>query len=156
MSQFHHINHARLFGLRNRSICLTLVPDGAMCLISPCADLTMPPDVAPARKSEKSEPACPIATWTHQCTGRLDALKLGTYMAHHALRPDRAMVSDSQRTREPGAAEQSLDGASPRNFESELYNAGPNASSSCCATTLRRQTLLIVRTIPDCMSWASF
>ena len=79
-------------------------------------------------KSEKSEPGMSDRDRTLNARGRLDALKLGTYMAHHALRPDRAMVSDSQRTRETWERlSKAWTVPPPASFESELYNAGPNA-----------------------------
>jgi phosphohistidine phosphatase len=65
---------------------------------------------------------------TLNARGRLDAPKLGAYMAHHALRPDRAMVSDSRRTRETWERlSKAWTVPPPASFESELYNAGPDA-----------------------------
>jgi phosphohistidine phosphatase len=91
-------------------------------------DVTMRLMLLRHAKSEKSEPGMSDRDRTLNARGRLDALKLGTYMAHHALRPDRAMVSDSQRTRETWERlSKAWTVPSPASFESELYNAGPNA-----------------------------
>src|SRR6266705_3995704 len=79
-------------------------------------------------KSEKSEPGMSDRDRTLNARGRLDALKLGAYMAHHALRPDRAMVSDSLRTRETWEGlSKAWTVPPPASFEAELYNAGPDA-----------------------------
>ena len=79
-------------------------------------------------KSEKSEPGTSDRDRTLNARGRIDAPKLGAYMAHHALRPDRAMVSDSRRTRETWERlSKAWTVPPPASFESDLYNAGPDA-----------------------------
>jgi phosphohistidine phosphatase SixA len=56
--------------------------------------------------------------------GYKDAPRIGAYMAHHSLRPDWAVVSDSRRTRETweGVAT-ALPRAPAATFEDALYNA---------------------------------
>jgi phosphohistidine phosphatase len=79
-------------------------------------------------KSEKSEPGMSDRERTLNARGRIDASKLGAYMAHHALRPDRAMVSDSRRTRETWERlGKAWTVPPPASFESDLYNARPDA-----------------------------
>jgi phosphohistidine phosphatase len=79
-------------------------------------------------KSEKSEPGMSDRDRALNARGRLDAPKLGAYMAHHALRPDLAMVSDSRRTRETWERlSKAWTVPPPASFESELYNARPDA-----------------------------
>src|SRR5436309_13668060 len=79
-------------------------------------------------KSEKSEPGMSDRDRPLNARGRIDAPKLGAYMAHHALRPDRAMVSDSQRTRETwDRMSKAWAVPPPASYEDALYNAGPDA-----------------------------
>jgi phosphohistidine phosphatase len=79
-------------------------------------------------KSEKSEPGMSDRERTLNARGRLDAPKIGAYMAHHALRPGCAMVSDSRRTRETWERlSKAWTVPPPASFESELYNAGADA-----------------------------
>ena len=80
-------------------------------------------------KSEKSEPGMSDRDRTLNARGRSDAPKLGAYMAHHALRPDRAIVSDSRRTRETWERmSKAWTVPPPASYEDALYNAGPDAS----------------------------
>src|SRR5262249_8286481 len=51
-------------------------------------------------KAEKGEPGMSDRDRPLNARGCKDAPRIGAYMAHHALRPDRAVVSDSRRTRE--------------------------------------------------------
>jgi len=79
-------------------------------------------------KSEKSESGMSDRDRTLNARGRSDAPKLGAYMAHHALRPDRAMVSDARRTRETWERlSKAWAVAPPASYEDALYNAGPDA-----------------------------
>jgi phosphohistidine phosphatase len=51
-------------------------------------------------KAERAEPGAPDRERGLTPRGREDALKLGAYMAKHALLPDRALVSPAARTQE--------------------------------------------------------
>jgi phosphohistidine phosphatase len=91
-------------------------------------DVTMRLMLLRHAKSEKGEPGLSDRDRTLNARGRLDAPKLGAYMAHHALRPDRAMVSDSRRTRETWERLcKAWTVPPPASFESGLYNTGPDA-----------------------------
>jgi phosphohistidine phosphatase len=77
-------------------------------------------------KAEKGEPGMSDRDRPLNARGYKDAPRIGAYMAHHALRPDRAVVSDSRRTRETW---EGLITALPRapkaTFEDALYHAAP-------------------------------
>jgi phosphohistidine phosphatase len=79
-------------------------------------------------KSEKAEPGMTDRDRGLTARGRNDAARIGTYMAHHALIPDRVLVSAARRTRATwerlGPA---FSSPPPVNFEDRLYNAGPDA-----------------------------
>ena len=51
-------------------------------------------------KTEKAAPGAQDRDRALTKRGRKDATAIGAYMAHHALIPDRALVSTAQRTRE--------------------------------------------------------
>jgi phosphohistidine phosphatase len=58
--------------------------------------------------------------------GRADAVRLGTYLARHALTPDQVLVSTSARTRETWTQiGKVLDGAPKAQFEERVYDASP-------------------------------
>lgn len=79
-------------------------------------------------KSQKAEPGTPDRDRTLDPRGRADAPKLGAYMAHHALRPDRALVSDVRRTRETWERLcKAWPTPPPVSYETALYSAGPEA-----------------------------
>jgi len=79
-------------------------------------------------KSEKAEPGMPDRDRTLDARGRSDGSKLAAYMAHHALKPDRALVSDARRARETWERLcQAWPSPPPASFEAKLYNAGPDA-----------------------------
>jgi phosphohistidine phosphatase len=74
-------------------------------------------------KAEKAEPGTrdrdrPLATRGHK-----DARRIGSYLAHHGLTPDLAMVSPARRTRETW---ETLTAAwplpPPADFDEQLYN----------------------------------
>ena len=76
-------------------------------------------------KSEKIEPGMADRARTLSARGRSDAPKLGAYMAHHALKPDLAMVSDAKRTRETWERlSKAWPAPPPVTYEDSLYNAG--------------------------------
>ena len=79
-------------------------------------------------KSEKGEPGMSDRDRTLNARGRSDAPKIGAYMAHHALRPDLVMVSDSRRTRETWERLSKAWTVAPSvTYEDALYNAGADA-----------------------------
>lgn len=79
-------------------------------------------------KSEKAEPGMSDRDRALNARGRSDAPRIGAYLAHHALRPDRALVSDARRTRETWErVAKALPAPPPAGFEAALYNAGPEA-----------------------------
>jgi phosphohistidine phosphatase len=79
-------------------------------------------------KAEKAEPGMPDRDRTLDERGIGDAAKLGVYMAHHALRPDRALVSDARRTRETWDGVCTAWPTPPSvSYETALYNAGREA-----------------------------
>jgi phosphohistidine phosphatase len=91
-------------------------------------DVTMRLMLLRHAKSEKSEPGMSDRDRPLNARGRIDAPKLGAYMAHHTLRPDRALVSDSRRTRETWERlSKAWTVPPPASFEAALYNAGPDA-----------------------------
>jgi phosphohistidine phosphatase len=60
--------------------------------------------------------------------GRGDALRMGAYMARHALIPDHAIVSPAKRTRETWQAAATAFGTPPpARYDSRLYDAAPQA-----------------------------
>jgi phosphohistidine phosphatase len=77
-------------------------------------------------KAEKGGPGMSDRDRPLNARGYKDAPRIGAYMAHHALRPDRAVVSDARRTRETweGVAA-ALPQAPTATFEDALYNATP-------------------------------
>ncbi len=76
-------------------------------------------------KAEKAEPGTADRDRTLNARGYSDAPKLGAYMAHHALRPDRALVSDARRTRETWEGlSKAWPAPPPVSYEAALYNAG--------------------------------
>jgi phosphohistidine phosphatase len=77
-------------------------------------------------KSERPEPGLSDRDRSLNERGRKDAPRIGAYMAHHALEPDRVLVSDARRTRETWerlAAK--LTAPPPVGYVAALYNAGP-------------------------------
>jgi len=79
-------------------------------------------------KSEKGESDMSDRDRTLSARGRGDAPKIGAYMAHHALRPDRAIVSDARRTRETWErVSKAWTVPPPASYEDALYNAGADA-----------------------------
>jgi phosphohistidine phosphatase len=77
-------------------------------------------------KAEKGGPGMSDRDRPLNARGYKDAPRIGAYMAHHALQPDRAVVSDARRTRETW---EGVAGALPQApaamFEDALYNATP-------------------------------
>jgi phosphohistidine phosphatase len=79
-------------------------------------------------KSEKAEPGMADRERGLTARGRSDAARIGAYMEHHALIPDRALVSAAQRTRETWEYLAPVLPSPPVvSYEDRLYNAGPGA-----------------------------
>jgi phosphohistidine phosphatase len=97
-------------------------------------------------KAERSEPGMEDRSRVLAERGRKDAAKIGTYMAGHALIPDRVVISPSMRTQEtwkftstafrPVPAAQSVE---------RLYDATPHAVLSVIKDTpSSAHTLLVI------------
>jgi phosphohistidine phosphatase len=77
--------------------------------------------------------------------GRKDAAKMGHYLAHHALVPDLAIVSDSIRTRETWDMLTAELSAVPVRFDERIYEASADAIMNVIGETEARvRTLMIV------------
>jgi phosphohistidine phosphatase len=96
-------------------------------------------------KSEKGEPGMADRDRGLNARGRDDAPRLGTYMAHHALLPDAALVSAARRTRETfeGVAA-AWPAPCPVQYVGRLYNAGPDAIMKVIKETGRAAKVLVV------------
>ena len=82
-------------------------------------------------KAEKSAPGMPDRDRPLNPRGVKDALRMGAYMARHALMPDRALVSPALRTRETwDTLAAAFSGAVPVRHEDRLYDATPEAISA--------------------------
>jgi phosphohistidine phosphatase len=79
-------------------------------------------------KAERGEPGMSDRDRPLNPRGYKDAPRIGAYMAHHALQPDRVVVSDSRRTRETwNGVSGALPASPPVTFEDVLYQAEPGA-----------------------------
>jgi phosphohistidine phosphatase len=83
-------------------------------------------------KAEKAEPGMRDRDRPLAPRGRKDAQRLGAYLAHHSLVPDRAIVSPARRTRETWECLGSRLAAAPgglpaADFDDRLYNASAQA-----------------------------
>ena len=77
-------------------------------------------------KSEKTAPGTGDRDRGLNPRGRKDAAKLGAYLAHHALVPDRVLVSSARRTRETWERVVAAFSMPPTvAYEDRLYDAGP-------------------------------
>src|SRR5258705_5217229 len=56
-----------------------------------------------------------------------DAAKIGAYMAHHALFPDRVIVSPAQRARKAWEHISAFSALPPVDYDDRLYEGGPDA-----------------------------
>jgi phosphohistidine phosphatase len=76
-------------------------------------------------KAEKAVPGSADRPRMLTKRGHNDAAAVGAYMAHHALLPERVLVSTAQRTRETWERLASSFSSSPSvMYEDDLYNAG--------------------------------
>jgi phosphohistidine phosphatase len=75
-------------------------------------------------KSEKAESGMSDRDRGLTPRGRSDALRMGAYMTHHALIPDRSVVSTARRTRETWERlATAFASPPPVSYEDRLYNA---------------------------------
>ena len=78
--------------------------------------------------SEKAEPGMRDFDRALNERGRKDAAKIGAYMAHHALLPDRVIVSPARRARETWEhVSEAFPVAPPVDYDNRLYEGGPDA-----------------------------
>ncbi len=78
--------------------------------------------------SEKAEPGMRDFDRALNERGRKDAAKIGAYMAHHALLPDRVIVSPARRARETWEhVSEAFPAAPPVDYDNRLYEGGPDA-----------------------------
>jgi phosphohistidine phosphatase len=79
-------------------------------------------------KAEKGAPGTRDRDRPLASSGLKDALRMGTFMAHHGLIPDYALVSPARRTRETweGLTSELPEGI-PVYFDDRLYDATPEA-----------------------------
>ena len=77
---------------------------------------------------EKAEPGMRDFDRALNERGRKDAAKIGAYMAHHALLPDRVIVSPARRARETWEhVSEAFPVAPPVDYDNRLYEGGPDA-----------------------------
>jgi phosphohistidine phosphatase len=78
--------------------------------------------------SEKAEPGMRDFDRALKECGRKDAAKMGAYMAHHALLPDRVILSPARRARETWEhVSKALSALPPVDYDNRLYEGGPDA-----------------------------
>ena len=78
--------------------------------------------------SEKAQPGMRDFDRALNERGRKDAAKIGAYMAHHALLPDRVIVSPARRARETWEhVSEAFPVAPPVDYDNRLYEGGPDA-----------------------------
>src|SRR4051812_35036277 len=89
-------------------------------------------------KAEKAEPGMNDRDRGLNARGHSDALRMGAYMAHHSLLPNRCLVSAARRTRETckGVAA-AFSPRPPESDEDRLYGAGHDAILAVIAETSR-------------------
>jgi phosphohistidine phosphatase len=97
-------------------------------------------------KSEKAEPGMSDRDRGLTARGRSDAQRMGAYMAHHALIPDRSMVSAARRTRETWEYLVRAFSAPPAvTYDDRLYNASADAILNVIREASRpARTLLVI------------
>jgi len=97
-------------------------------------------------KAEKGEEGRSDRDRPLNARGCQDAPSIGAYLAHHELEPDRALISDSRRTRQTWERLASeLPAAPPVSYEPALYHATPEGILDVIRTKARAgDTLLVV------------
>jgi phosphohistidine phosphatase len=96
-------------------------------------------------KSEKAETGMHDRDRRLNARGRNDSVQIAAYMVHHALLPDRVMVSSAQRTRETWERMAPVFSTSPPvGYEDRLYEAGTEAILTVIKTADRSASALLV------------
>jgi phosphohistidine phosphatase len=93
-------------------------------------------------KTEKAAPGASDRDRVLTKRGRKDAAAIGAYLAHHALLPDRALVSTAERTRETWER-LALSPSPAVSFEDDLYDAGPGDILNVIKAGGRKARLLL-------------
>ena len=79
--------------------------------------------------SKKAEPCTRDLDRALNARGRKDAAKIGAYMAHHALLPDRVIVSPARRARETWErVSKAFSALPPVDYDDRLYEGDPDAT----------------------------
>jgi phosphohistidine phosphatase len=96
-------------------------------------------------KAEKAELGANDRDRGLSARGHSDAVRMGAYLAHHSLLPDRCLVSAARRTRETseGVAAAFSPGP-PVSYEERLYGAGHDTILAVIAETDRAIHTLVV------------
>jgi phosphohistidine phosphatase len=77
-------------------------------------------------KTEKAAPGMADRERELAARGRKDAPTIGAYLVHHALNPDRVIVSNARRTRETWERlALAFSTPPPATYDERLYDAGP-------------------------------
>ena len=96
-------------------------------------------------KSEKAAPGMGDRERVLNARGRKDAAKLGAYLVHHGLVPDRVVVSSARRTRETWERLALAFSMPPAvAYDDRLYNAGPENILDVVKETDRAARALMV------------
>ena len=96
-------------------------------------------------KSEKAESGMHDRDRRLNARGRNDSVQIAAYMVHHALLPDRVMVSSAQRTRETWERMAPVFSASPPvDYEDRLYEGGTETILSVIKAADRSASALLV------------
>ena len=106
-------------------------------------------------KAERSEPGTKDHSRVLIDRGRKDAAKIGTYMAGHALVPDRVLLSPAARTQETWKYAATAFHPAPAAMSAErLYDATPHVILARRSRTPRRPPIRFwsSATIPACTS----
>jgi phosphohistidine phosphatase len=96
-------------------------------------------------KTERAEPGQPDRDRKLTRRGRDDAPTVGTYMAHHGLVPDVAVVSPARRAQETWTLLAAAFAKKPRLVNDErVYNANPDKLIAVIGETQKAHLLLVV------------
>lgn len=108
-------------------------------------------------KAERSQPGERDHDRVLAARGRVDAKKLGAYLARHAFVPDLALVSTSARTRETWAqVAQAFAAPPPADFDERIYDAAPEAILQAIKETgPETGTLIVIGHNPSMQELAS-
>jgi phosphohistidine phosphatase len=115
------------------------------CLVRKIAAVAMRLLLLRHAKTEKAEPGMRDRDRRLTARGRKDAATIGAYLVHHALVPDRALVSTARRTRETWERlAPAYPTAPPVSFEDDLYDATPADILNVIKGSGRNETLLVI------------